>query len=387
VSRVTGWTRPAWVEVDLGAIEANVAYIGEAVSPAGLCAVVKADAYGHGAVRVARAAIAGGADRLAVALAEEGHELRQAGIDVPVIVLSEPAVEAMRLVVEDKLVPTIYTKKGLAALLDALRAREGVDLAVGDEPFPVHLKVDTGMHRVGASPGDVAGLARAVAADPAVVLEGLYTHLAVADDPAGPYTQEQLACFDRVVAELAATGARPPLLHAANSAGALLHSRSRYGMVRPGIAIYGIAPAASLQGHPAVSPLRPALAFKAEVTYLKEVAGGEGISYGLHYRVPSPSVIATVPVGYADGVARRLFEVGGEVLIAGRRRPIAGAVTMDQILVDCGPGAEVSVGDEVVLIGRQGDEEVTAWEWAERLGTIAYEVTCALSPRLPRVYI
>jgi alanine racemase len=225
-----------------------------------------------------------------------------------------------------------------------------------------------------------------VAANPALSLEGLYTHLAVADDLADPYTQEQLASFDGVIGALASGGTLPSLLHAANSAGALVHPASRYQMVRPGIAIYGLAPSSSMRGHPAVQPLRPALSFKAEVSYSKEVAAGEGLSYGLHYRLPVSSVIATVPVGYGDGAPRRLSQVGGEVLIGGRRWPIAGSVTMDQILVDCGPGADVKAGDEVVLIGRQGDEEVTAWEWAERLGTIAYEVTCALSPRLPRIY-
>ena len=380
VKRVAGWLRPAWVEVDLAAVSANVAHIGELVAPSAVCAVVKADGYGHGAVPVARAAIAGGASHLGVALAEEGHELRHAGIDVPVIVLSEPAPEAMRLVVEDKLTPTIYTRRGLAALLGAVAAQdEGA-------PVPVHLKVDTGMHRVGASPAQVLELARAVAANPVLSLEGLYTHLAVADEPADPYTQEQLATFDRVIAALAAGGTRPPLLHAANSAGALVHPASRYQMVRPGIAIYGLAPASSMRSHPAVRPLLPALSFKAEVSYVKQVAAGEGLSYGLHYRLPASSVIATVPVGYADGASRRLSQVGGEVLIGGRRRPIAGSVSMDQMLVDCGPGPGVKAGDEVVLIGRQGDEEITAWEWGERLGTIAYEVTCALSPRLPRIY-
>jgi alanine racemase len=380
VKRVAGWLRPAWVEVDLAAVTANVAHIRELVAPSGVCAVVKADGYGHGAVPVARAAIAGGASHLGVALAEEGHELRHAGIDVAVIVLSEPAPEAMRLVVEDKLTPTIYTERGLAALLGAVAAQDDV------MPVPVHLKVDTGMHRVGASPAQVVELARAVADNPALSLEGLYTHLAVADEPANPYTQAQLATFDRVIAALAADGIRPPVLHAGNSAGALVHPASRYQMVRPGIAIYGLAPASSMRSHPAVGPLRPALSFKAEVSYAKEVAAGEGLSYGLHYRLSASSVIATVPVGYADGAPRRLSQVGGEVLIGGQRHPIAGSVTMDQILVDCGPRSAVKAGDEVVLIGRQGDEEVTAWEWGERLGTIAYEVTCALSPRLPRIY-
>jgi alanine racemase len=152
------------------------------------------------------------------------------------------------------------------------------------------------------------------------------------------------------------------------------------------MAVYGQAPAAALQGGPLVTSLRPALSFKARVSYVKEVDAGESLSYGLHYRLSQRSVVATVPVGYADGVPRRLFVVGGEVLIGGRRRPVVGAVTMDQILVDCGPGSGVRTGDEVVLLGRQGDAEISPWEWAERLGTIAYEVTCALSPRLPRLY-
>jgi alanine racemase len=158
-------------------------------------------------------------------------------------------------------------------------------------------------------------------------------------------------------------------------------------MVRAGIAIYGLAPAATLRDDPAARPLRPALALKARVSYVKEVAAGERLSYGLRYRLPERSVVATVPLGYADGVPRRLSELGGQVLIGGRRRPIAGTVTMDQIMVDCGPGTDVRPGDEVVLLGRQGDDEVSAWEWADRLGTIAYEVTCAMSARLPRTYV
>ena len=331
---------------------------------------------------MAAAAVAGGASHLAVALAEEGHQLRDAGIGAPVLVLSEPPAEAMRLLVEDNLTPTIYTEDGLSALMEAVGSRR----AEGRPAFPVHLKVDTGMHRVGARPDRALELARAIAAGPGLRLEGLFTHLAVADEPARPFTGEQLELFDRVVTTLSSEGIRPPLLYAANSAGALAHPGSRYQMVRPGIAVYGLAPASSLQADPLVALLQPALSFKAQVSYVKEVAAGEAVSYGLRYRLPEASVVATVPAGYADGVPRRLSEVGGEVLIGRRRRPIAGTVTMDQLLVDCGPGAGVNPGDEVVLIGRQGDEEVTAWEWAGRLGTIAYEVTCALSPRLPRIY-
>jgi alanine racemase len=312
----------------------------------------------------------------------------------------------MALVIEDDLTATIYTDRGLAALLEAAATapagpvgpagRHGPGappvpvhlkpVPVHLKPVPVHLKVDTGMHRVGATPAAIVELARQVVAHHALRLEGLFTHLAVADEPDDPFTAEQLGRFERVAAALAAQGIRPRMLHAANSAGALCHPRSRYQMVRPGMAVYGQAPAAALQGGPLVAPLRPALSFKARVSYVKDVDAGESLSYGLHYRLSQRSVVATVPVGYADGVPRRLFSVGGEVLIGGRRRPVVGAVTMDQILVDCGPGAGVRTGDEVVLLGRQGDVRISPWEWAERLGTIAYEVTCALSPRLPRLY-
>ncbi|HYA44112.1 MAG TPA: alanine racemase, partial [Acidimicrobiales bacterium] len=213
------------------------------------------------------------------------------------------------------------------------------------------------------------------------------------------FTDEQLRVFEGVVGALAGEGIHPKLLHAANSAGALWHPRSRYDMVRIGIVAYGLPPA-STSPSSAVSPstaaaapglsgdFRPALSFKAQVSYARDLAAGEGLSYGLHYRLAEPSTVATVPVGYADGVPRRLSRLGGQVLIGGRRHPMAGAVTMDQILVDCGPAgtAGVRAGDEVVLIGRQGGEEIAAWEWADRLATIAYEVTCGLSPRLPRVY-
>lgn len=377
--RVAGWLRPAWVEVDLAAVEANVAYICGLVAPARVCAVVKADGYGHGAVRVAEAALAGGATHLGVALAEEGHELREAGIDAPVLVLSEPPPEAMRLVIEDSLTPTLYTEEGTRALVDAAAT------AVPTAPVRVHLKLDTGMHRVGASPEGIVGLARAIVEEPWLELEGLFTHLAVADEPADPFTAHQLDVLEEALAALGAAGIKPDLLHAANSAGTLWHPRSRYGMVRPGIALYGLSPSPRA-GDTLVRGLRPALSFKAEVSYVKEVAAGEGLSYGLCHRLAQRSTVATVPVGYADGVPRRLSSTGGQVLIGGKRYPIAGSVTMDQLMVDCGPGAVVKTGDEVVLLGRQGDEEISAWDWALRLGTIAYEVTCALSPRLPRVY-
>ena len=366
-----------WAEVDLDAVRHNAAWLAALVAPAGLCAVVKAYGYGHGPVRVAEAALAGGASWLAVATVEEGLQLRQAGISEPVLLLSEPLAGAMADVVAAGLTPSLYTGDGLEAACRAVRS-------FGAGPLPVHLKVDTGMHRVGATPADAEALARTVADRPELHLDGLFTHFAVADEPEDPTTLVQLAQLHEVAGRLRRAGVRPRTVHAANSAGAIAFPAARLDLVRCGVAIYGLAPA------PAVAhlcrPLRPAMAVKARVTLVKRVAAGERISYGLRYRCARDSTIATVPMGYADGVARRLGTTGGEVLIGGRRHPIAGTVTMDQLMVDCGDTAVVA-GDEAVLLGRQGAEEVGAWEWADRLGTIAYEVVCGISSRVPRDYL
>jgi alanine racemase len=372
--------RPAWAEIDLAAIRHNAAVLAELARPAQLCAVVKAWAYGHGPVRVARAAIEGGATWLAVALVEEGRQLRAAGIDAPVLLLSEPTAPAMAEVVRSALTPTIYTEAGVSALVAEVVASRRLD------PLPVHVKVDTGMHRVGAAPDEAVRIALAVASHPELRLEGVWTHFAVADEPESPHTAAQLAQLLVVAERLASVGVQPALLHAANSAGTLYHPAARLDMVRCGVALYGLAPSLELDGQEPASRLRPALSLRARVSFVKEVEAGERLSYGLRYTVPTRSVVATVPLGYADGVTRSLASHGGQVLIGGRRYPIAGAVTMDQILVDCGPNADVALGDVAVLLGRQGGDEISAWEWAERTGTIAYEVVCGMSARVPRVY-
>jgi alanine racemase len=280
-------------------------------------------------------------------------------------------------VVAHGLTPTVYTPAAIEAAAKAVAA------SARREPLPVHVKVDTGMHRVGAAPDTALRLALAVNESAELRLDGLWTHFAVADEPDHPFTTTQVRRFDDVVEELAAHGIRPPLLHAANSAGALTRPDARYDMVRCGIALYGLAPSPQLAS---AAELRPALALKAQVTLVKRVGAGESISYGLRYRLERPAFIATVPIGYADGVPRRLSAVGGEVLIGGRRRPIAGTVTMDQITVDCGDDDTVAAGDEVVLIGRQGADEIGAWDWATRLDTIAYEVVSGISRRVPLDY-
>jgi alanine racemase len=361
--------RPTWADVDTATIAENVRILRDTVGA--VCAVVKADGYGHGAVAVARAAQAGGASWLAVALVEEGVQLRDAGIDGPILVLSEPRPAEMAEARRADLRPTLYSVSGI----DAAAA-----VATAAAPWAVHLKVDTGMHRVGALPDALCALADRVATAGSLHLEGVWTHCAVADDPADPFTSTQLDRFDAAVDLLEAAGYRGLLRHAANSAGGLAHARARYDFVRAGIAVYGIAPSAEVA---LPRGLEPALTLRSEVSHVQTVAAGEGVSYGRRWMAHRATRVATVPIGYADGVRRDLPMGGGEVLVRGRRRPIVGVVTMDQLMVDCGD-LPVEVGDEVILIGAQGNERITAEEVGTRLGTIGYEVVCAIGARVPR---
>lgn len=363
--------RPAWIEVDLDAITHNVGQIAALVAPSEVCAVVKANGYAHGAASVGEAALRGGATLLAVALVEEGYELRQAGIGAPVLLLSEPLASTFDEVVACDLRPTLYTAAGVSAA--------GGAAAASGRVLPVHLKVNTGMNRVGAAPDAVAELAVAIARHPNLELEGVWTHLATADEPTRAETATQLDRFNRAVESILDAGVEIPMLHAANSAASLAFPEARLDLVRPGIAVYGIAPAPGLTDQ---LDLRPAMSVVARVSFVKRVGAGERISYGLRHRFTRPTNVATVPIGYADGVPRRLSG-RAEVLIGGIRRRIVGTITMDQLMVDCGDDP-VSVGDEVVLLGSQGTERIDTWEWAELLDTIAYEVVCGFGPRLPR---
>jgi alanine racemase len=366
--------RWAWADVDPSAIVHNVGVLRRVAAPAAVWAVVKADGYGHGAVTVARAARAGGAAGVCVALVQEGVALRRAGIDGPILVLSEQPPGQLHELVAHDLVATVYSTPGIEALAAAVGR-------AGRRAHPVHLKVDTGMHRVGAHPGAARQLAAEILARPELRLGGVFTHLAVADEPHDPRTGRQLDRFDAVLDELRTAGIDPGLVHAANSAGALAHPRARRDLVRAGIAVYGIEPGPGVRE--LCTDLRPALSWRARVSFVKRVAAGEGISYGLHHTFERETTVATVPLGYADGVARRWSALGGEVLLGGVRRPVVGVVTMDQLMVDCGDDP-IQVGDEVVLIGSQGDQLLCAEDWAERLGTIGYEVVCAISARIPR---
>ena len=362
----------AWADVDLGAVRHNVGVLRRHVAPAQLCAVVKADGYGHGAVAVAAAALEAGAEWLAVAQVCEAAALREAGIDAPLLLLSEPRADEVGTVVGLDLRLTVYTADMVAALAGA---------ATG--PQRLHMKVDTGMRRVGVAPDEAVALAKAIADHSQLELEGVFTHLPVADEPGNPFTGHQLARFDAVLEQLQAEGFDPPLRHAANSAGAIRVPEARYDLVRCGIAVYGVPPAPVLDG---LVDLRGALSLSSEVSFVKQVPGGQGISYGLRQRTRHETMIATVPIGYADGVFRSLPLAGAEVLIHGRRRRMIGVVTMDQLMVDCGADLDVQPGDPVVLLGAQGDERITPDDWAEKLGTISYEVVCAIGPRVERRY-
>jgi alanine racemase len=360
--------RPTRVEVDLDAVAANTALLAERAGSARLCAVVKADGYGHGAVPVARTALAHGADWLAVALVEEAAVLRAAGIDAPVLLLSEPPVGSTAEVVDLDLRPTLYSEAGI----DAFASAAG---------HSVHLNVDTGMNRVGARPEEAVALAGRIIGS-GLDLEGVWTHCAVADDPDDPFTAHQVERFGAVLAELSAAGIEPEMTHLANSAATLAHPDTRADLVRVGIALYGVAPSPAL-AHAA--PLRPVMTVRSEVCFVKRVSAGERISYGLTHRFDRDTNVATIPIGYADGVPRRLSSTGGEVLVGGARRRIVGVVTMDQLMVDCGDDPVVT-GDEAVLLGTQGGERIAPEEWADRLGTIGYEIVCGIGPRVPRAH-
>ncbi|HUF98586.1 MAG TPA: alanine racemase [Ilumatobacter sp.] len=373
--------RWAWVEIDLGAIEHNVRLLQHRIAPSALWAVVKADGYGHGAVRVAERALSAGASGLCVALASEGAELREAGIDAPILVFGQQPPDHLPLMREQRLIATAFTSEYIAALNDVASSH-------GADRWPVHVNVDTGMQRVGVSWRNSVDPVALVAAASHLELAGVYTHFACADDPSSPATAAQLARFDAMLGELDRKQLRPPVVHAANSAAAVSAPTSRLSFVRAGIATYGISPGAGVDH--LVADLRPAMSFKARVSHVKTVEAGSFISYGWRHQFDRRTNVITVPCGYADGVPRRLGTLpdapGAAVLVGGQRRPIVGVVTMDQFMVDVGDDI-VAVGDEVVLIGSQANETVLATDWADRLGTIGYEIVCGVSRRIPRIAV
>jgi len=370
-------TRWAWAEVHTGLISHNVAIVAQRTAPVPVWAVVKANGYGHGAVPVANAALAGGATGLCVAIVDEGVALRRAGITAPILLLSEQPPELSDLIVGYQLTPTVTTTRGAAVL--------AASAAAADQTINVHIKVDTGMHRVGVSPEEAVSLASFISSYESLNIEGIYTHFAVADEPSHAANAAQLSAFSTVLENLSARGINPPLVHAANSAASLANEASRFTMVRLGIAAYGLRPGAGVAD--LCAGLIPAMSLKARVSAVRWVEAGEAVSYGLTRPLAKGSLIATVPIGYADGVPRALGRTSIQVLLNGVPRTIAGTITMDQLMIDCESDSSVMVGDEVVLIGKQSEHSVTADDWADALGTIGYEIVCGISPRIFRRYL
>ena len=367
--------RPTWAEIDLDAIAHNTRELRRLANPgARLMAVVKADGYGHGAERVARAAVAAGADWLGVAILEEALALRQAGIAAPIHVLGYLAPGQADTAAVYDLNLTVYDLESAAALDQWGRAL--------GRPVPVHVKVDTGMGRLGLPPQDVLPYVQRLQGMAGLRLAGIFTHFASADEADAAYTNAQFATFQGVLQTLQAQGIDVPLRHAANSAATLRHPATHLDLVRCGIALYGLRPAAAV-AWPA--DLRPALAWKTRVSHLKTVAPGTAVSYGRTYTSSAAERIATLPVGYADGYSRRLSNAG-RVVLGGVVCPVVGRVCMDQTLVRLPADLPAKVGDEAVLLGSQDGASVTADDLAAQLGTINYEVVCAVGRRVPRVY-
>ncbi len=361
-----------WVEVDLARIEGNVRHLVR-VASVPLMAVVKANGYGHGAVPAASAALRGGATWCGVARPEEALELRRGGLGCPILLLGWAPRETLPELVAGSVSLTVWSASQVEEIVAVARTL--------GRKARLHLKVDTGMARLGIPPSEAIEFARSIRAADGVTLEGLFTHFACADDTASGVTQAQELELRRVESALSAAGLRPGLIHAANSAAVLVRQNARFDLVRPGIALYGLEPSPLC---PLPSALQPALSWKAALTQVKVVASGRGVGYNHRYTTTGDERIGTVAVGYGDGYRRA---DGNRMLIGGRRVPVVGRVCMDQVLVQLDAVPEARGGDEVVLIGAQGGERLRAEDLAEIWGTIAYEVACGITARVPRRYI
>jgi alanine racemase len=363
----------AVARIDLGAVERNCARLkSELGEGTELCAVVKADGYGHGADGCVTAALAGGATRLAVATGAEAAQVGRRFPQVPLLTMGALSPEDL----EDALAAgseVAVWHEDFRRLLSARGRAQG-------RPVRVHVKYDSGMGRLGnADPAAVIGLARACAEDPQLDLAGVWTHFATADEPDSGFFDQQLERFTEVADPLKAEF--PAItVHAANSAAVFRDRRAHFDMARCGVAVYGLDP---FQGDPGERGLEPAMSLRSYVADVKRFAAGDSAGYGQTWRAPTETRVGVLPLGYGDGV-RRALSNNAEVLVRGRRYPLVGTVSMDNITVDLGPAAEVEPGDEAVLIGSQGDEAIRAEEVARRIGTINYEVTCGISARVPR---
>jgi alanine racemase len=361
-----------WAEIDLNAIAANTRHIKRTVGDdTEIIAVIKANAYGHGEVPVAQTVLAAGATRLAVHRTIDGVRLRRGGINAPILILGYTPPSGVAMILDYNLTPTVIDRD-FAKLLSEK----------ADRPIPIHIKVDTGMSRYGLFPEEVSDFVRYAKALPNVEVEGLFSHFATADEADRGPMLDQWHTFQKVLATLKAEGTHPPVCHICNSAGVLALPDAHLDAVRPGILLYGHNPSSACR---APFQLQPALTLKSIVVRLRRLEAGRGIGYGRTYITPAPMDAALVPIGYGDGY-HRLISNRGAVLIHGQRAPIRGRVSMDQVVVDVSHIADVELGDEVVVIGRQGEGEITAEEVADWAETLNYEVLTALHPQVVRTY-
>lgn len=368
---------PAWADINLGSIAHNIRELRRVTKPEAMfMAVVKANAYGHGSVEVSRVALANGADWLGVARVAEGAALRREGIEAPILILGFTPEEQYEDVLRWRLVQTVYTRDMAVALAEAA-VRKGTKARV-------HFKVDTGMGRLGwlSGPGAIEEILE-LAGSPGLEVEGILTHFAASDAADKSYTLEQYHKFLDIIEILRRRGLEFAIKHSANSAALMEMPETHLDMVRAGIAIYGLYPSDEVDR--GAIALQPALSLKARVAHVKKVDAGFKVSYGCTYTTARPTVIATLPLGYADGYSR-LLSSRGEALIHGRRAPVVGRVCMDQIMVDVGHIPGVKMADEAVLIGCQGADEIPADEVARKIHTINYEVVCMINHRVPRIY-
>ncbi|MCK8817730.1 alanine racemase [Natroniella sulfidigena] len=369
--------RPAWAEIDLDNIGHNITEFRKSLPDDKLLTiVVKADAYGHGAVEVAKIALENGADRLAVAILDEAIQLREAGLtEVPILILGWTPPELASEVVKYDLIQTVYDQQLATSLATAAQKL--------NQKAKVHLKVDTGMGRIGLQPEEVLEFMTEIKRLDNLIVEGIYTHFAAADEEDKSYTYQQLNKFEQLIKCLEDKGFEIPVKHGANSAAFLDLPETYLNMVRLGIITYGLWPSQEVEQR---IDLRAGMRLKARIAHLKEVPAGTDISYGRTYTTTTQQKIATLPLGYEDGYSR-LLSSNSQVLVKGERVPVVGRVCMDQLMVDVTEIDRVEVGDEITLIGPDGEDEITATEVADRIGTINYEVVCMISKRIPRVYI
>lgn len=365
--------RQVWAEVNLQTLRENYFKL-QAYTQSEMMPIVKADAYGHGLIPVVKTLIACGARRFGVALLEEALEIKEVFPELTVMVIGATDLEQSDTLVREGIIPSIFQLSQAQALSDAAVKQ--------NQTAKLHIKLDTGMNRIGFREADLAKILK-ISALPNLFIEGIFTHFATSDQSDLSFAREQLKRFEGLYAKLKSSGLKIPIRHAANSAAILQFPESHFELVRPGIALYGLSPSAQVGGNVG---LEPVMSWKAKVSNVKSIKTGETVSYGRTFQAAYPTCVATIPVGYADGL-RRALSNHGEMLIHGKRSMMIGRVCMDQTMLEVTKIKKVNVGDVVTILGKDGYEQITATEMADWLGTISYEVICGISKRVPRIYL